>query len=71
MPLERLHKTTIKPEMKNKNKTKNKKKNDSLIVRALLIKKLARVFPNIIGNSYNSPRYCCLVSHGESDCYRS
>ena len=48
-----------------------KKKNDSLIVRALLTQKLARVFPNIIGNSYNSPRYCCLVSHRDSDRYRS
>ena len=42
-----------------------------LIVRALLTQKLARVFPKIIGYFYNSPRYCCLVSHRDSDCYRS
>ena len=65
----RLHKTTIKTEMNKDNNNNKKKHSDRLIVRVLLT--YSRVFPNHIGNSYNSPRYCCSVFHRDSDCHRS
>ena len=85
-PLERLHKTTIKTEMnkdrkekQQQQKTKQKQKQNTRAHTQRLFncsctsdsETYSRVFPNILGNSYNSPRYCCSVFNGNSDCYRS
>ena len=64
-PLERLHKTTIKTEI-------NKGREIFFFSCTSDSETYSRVFPNIIlGNSYNSPRYCCSVFHRDSDRYRS
>ena len=54
IPLERLHKTTIKTEMNEDSKIKklNFSHNDYLIVRVLLTQKLNHVY--FLGNCYNS-----------------
>ena len=73
--LERLHKTSIKTEM---NKDRKKKKNTHTHTQRLFncsctsgSETYSRVFPNIIGNSYNLPRNCCSVFHRDIESYRS
>ena len=70
--LYRLHKTTIKTEM-NIDRKKKQQQQQRLFNCSCTsdVETYSRVFPNLIGNSYNSPRYYCSVFHRDSDCYRS
>ena len=63
-----LHKITIKTEM-NKDKKKKQQQQQRLLNCSCTsdAETYSRVFPNLMGNSYNSPRYCCSVFHRDNN----
>ena len=74
IPLERLHETTIKTEMNEDSKKNSNNNNGEFLPQRLFncsctsdSETYLRAFPNIIGNSYNSPLYSCSVFHRYCD----